>query len=57
MTESLKFCVHLSINPAKFYFVLELLRSSYHGGESRDILHLYSDETGKNIRHCFFNIQ
>ena len=32
--------------------------SSYnHGGESRDILHLYSDRTGKNIRHYFFNTQ
>ena len=24
-----------------------------HGGESRGILHLYSDRTGKNIRHYF----
>ena len=28
-----------------------------HGGESRDILHLYSDRTGKNIRHYFFYTQ
>ena len=29
----------------------------FHGGESRDILHLDSDRTGKNIRHFFFNTQ
>ena len=28
-----------------------------HGGESRDILHIYSDRTDKNIRHYFFNAQ
>ena len=28
-----------------------------HGGESCDILHLYSDRTGKNIRHNFLNTQ
>ena len=28
-----------------------------HGGESRGILHLYSDRTSKNIRHYFFNTQ
>ena len=30
---------------------------SYHGGESYDILHLYSDRTGKNNRHYFSNAQ
>ena len=28
-----------------------------HGGESRDILHIYSDRTGKHIRHYFFNAE
>ena len=28
-----------------------------HGGESRDILHIYSDRTGKHIRHFFFNAE
>ena len=28
-----------------------------HGGESHDILHLYSDRMDKNIRHYFSNIQ
>ena len=28
-----------------------------HGGESRDILDLYSDRTGKNIGHYFFITQ
>ena len=30
---------------------------SIHGGESRDILHIYSDRTGKHIRHYFFNAE
>ena len=29
--------------------------ATLHGGESRDILLLYSDKTGKKIRHYFFN--
>ena len=33
------------------------IHNSPHGGESHDILHLYSDRTDKNIRHYFFNIQ
>ena len=28
-----------------------------HGGELRDILHLYSDRRDRNIRHFFFNTQ
>ena len=28
-----------------------------HGGESRDILYLYSDRTGKKIPHYFYNTQ
>ena len=31
--------------------------SLFHGGESHDILYLYSDRTGKNIRQYFFNTQ
>ena len=33
----------------------EALQRYIHGGESCDILHLYSDRTGKNIRHYVFN--
>ena len=32
-------------------------RVSVHGGDSPDILHLYSDRTDQNIRHYFFNTQ
>ena len=32
-------------------------KNSPHGGESRDIFHLYSDRTDKNVRHYFFNTQ
>ena len=28
-----------------------------HGGESRNILYLYLDRMGKNIRQCFFKTQ
>ena len=31
------------------------LYSPFHGGESRNILLLYSDRTGKKIRYYFFN--
>ena len=36
---------------------LKYLFEFIHGGESRDILHLYSDRTGTNIRNYFFNTQ
>ena len=36
---------------------LPLKRGLTHGGESRDILHIYSDRTGKHIRHYFFNAE
>ena len=29
----------------------------YHGGESRDILHIYSDRAGKHIRHYFIKAE
>ena len=28
-----------------------------HGGESRDILHIYSDRAGKHIRHYFIKAE
>ena len=31
------------------------VRCRIHGGESSDILYLYSDRTGRKIDHCFLN--
>ena len=36
---------------------LTYLTDETHGGESRDILHIISDRTGKHIRHFFFNAE
>ena len=33
------------------------MKRDHHRGGSRDILHLYSDRTHKNIRQYFFNTQ
>ena len=39
----------------KLFTILKVVK--IHDGESRDILHLYSDRTGKNTRHYFFHTQ
>ena len=39
------------------FFHLFLQGYNLHGGELRDILHIYSDRTGKNIHHYFLNAQ
>ena len=38
-------------------FKTMILLSLCHGGESRDILNVYSDRTCKKIDNCFFNTQ
>ena len=35
--------------------VTEIATDSVHGGESPDILYLYSDRKSQAIYHCFFN--
>ena len=39
------------------HVILDFFLREYHGGESRDILHIYSDRAGKHIRHYFIKAE